>query len=74
MPMLGRITAMAGAAGDVDDAAAALLRLELVPAEWNFGLLMPEWWPAIAWPYYVFIGSTVTLALGILFKSKRSLE
>jgi SSS family solute:Na+ symporter len=53
---------------------AALLRLELVPAEWNFGLLMPEWWPAIAWPYYVFIGSTVTLALGILFKSKQTLE
>jgi Na+/proline symporter len=52
----------------------ALLHLELIPAEWNFGLLMPEWWPAIAWPYYVFIGSTVTLALGILFKSKRSLE
>ncbi|MFM8983005.1 MAG: sodium:solute symporter family transporter, partial [Spartobacteria bacterium] len=53
---------------------AALLRFELIPAEWNFGLLMPEWWPAIAWPYYVFIGSTVTLSLGILFKSKRTLE
>jgi hypothetical protein len=35
---------------------------------------MPAWWPAIAWPYYVFIGSTVTLALGLLFKSKRTLE
>jgi Na+/proline symporter len=52
----------------------ALLRFELVPAEWNFGILMPAWWPAIAWPYYVFIGSTVTLALGLLFKSKRTLE
>jgi SSS family transporter len=52
----------------------ALLRFELVPAEWNFGILMPEWWPAIAWPYYVFIGSTVTLTLGVLFKTKRTLE
>jgi len=52
----------------------ALLRFELVPAEWNFGILMPEWWPAIAWPYYVFIGSTVTLTLGLLFKTKRTLE
>jgi Na+/proline symporter len=52
----------------------ALLHFELVPAEWNFGILMPAWWPAIAWPYYVFIGSTVTLALGLLFKTKRTLE
>ena len=50
----------------------ALLKFELIPAEWNFGLFMPTWWPAISWPYYVFIGSTVTFALGVLFKSSQT--
>ena len=48
----------------------ALLNWQLIPAEWNFGILMPTWWPAISWPYYVFIGSTVTFLLGVLFKSR----
>jgi hypothetical protein len=48
----------------------ALLNLQLVPADWNFGAMMPAWWPAISWPYYVFIGSSVTFLLGILFPRK----
>ena len=50
----------------------ALLTFQLTPAEWNFGFFMPTWWPAISWPYYVFIGSTVTFLLGILFKSRQT--
>ena len=42
-----------------------------VKHEFRFGLLLPAWWPAIAWPYFVFIGSTVTFALGILFPTGR---
>lgn len=47
----------------------ALLHFNLKPAEWNFGCFMPEWWPAISWPYFVFIGSTTTFLLGILFST-----
>ncbi len=49
----------------------ALLHLQLKPAEWNFGVFMPSWWPAIAWPYYVFIGCSVTFAIAVLFPSKK---
>jgi solute:Na+ symporter, SSS family len=35
----------------------------------RFGILLPPWWPAIAWPYYVFIGCLVTFGFGILFPS-----
>ena len=38
-----------------------------VKREFQFGILLPAWWPAIAWPYFVFIGSSVTFFLGILF-------
>ncbi|MEI8294708.1 MAG: sodium:solute symporter [bacterium] len=48
----------------------ALMKLNLVPAEWNFGFFMPAWWPTIAWPYYVFIGSAVTFLLGVPFRSR----
>lgn len=49
---------------------AALMQLQFQPAEWNFGYFMPDWWPAISWPYYVFIGSTFTFCIGILFKGR----
>lgn len=48
----------------------ALAHFRVAPAEWNFGAIMPGWWPAIAWPYYVFIGSAVTFTLGVLFPKK----
>jgi hypothetical protein len=47
----------------------ALLRGELVPQEWAFGALLPAWWPAIAWPYYVLIGTAATVAVAVLFRS-----
>jgi Na+/proline symporter len=53
---------------------AALFRLEVIPAEWNFGAMMPEWWPAISWPYFVFIGSLTTFAIGVWFPSKKQIE
>lgn len=40
---------------------------EMVKHTVNFGFFLPAWWPAIAWPYYVFIGSSVTFLTGILF-------
>jgi len=43
---------------------------ESVKQKIRFGVLLPAWWPAIAWPYYVFIGSAVTFFLGILFRKK----
>jgi SSS family transporter len=50
----------------------ALFTGQVLPADWNFGLFMPDWWPAIAWPYYVFIGCTVTFLLAILFPTGKS--
>src|SRR5256714_14765785 len=47
----------------------ALFRGKLVAAEWNFGWFMPEWWPHISWPWFVFVGCTVTLAIAILFRT-----
>lgn len=46
--------------------------LHFQPVSWDFGTLMPAWWPAIAWPYYVFIGCTVTFLLAILFPRRES--
>ena len=45
----------------------ALFRGKIVAAEWNFGWFMPEWWPKISWPWFVFVGCVVTLAISILF-------
>jgi SSS family solute:Na+ symporter len=47
----------------------ALLRGKLVAAPWDFGWFMPEWWPKISWPWYVFIGCIVTLAITVLFRT-----
>lgn len=40
----------------------------------SFGGFMPAWWPAIAWPYYVFIGCAATFFFSILFPSRRPIE
>jgi Na+/proline symporter len=50
----------------------ALFRGKLVAAEWNFGWFMPEWWPRIAWPWFVFVGCVVTLAISVLFRTPAS--
>ncbi len=50
----------------------ALLQGKLVAAQWNFGWFMPDWWPKISWPWFVFVGSTVTLAIAIPFQTPAS--
>jgi Na+/proline symporter len=50
----------------------ALFTGKVVPAEWNFGWFMPEWWPKIAWPWFVFVGCVVTLAISVLFRTPPS--
>jgi hypothetical protein len=50
---------------------AALRRGELVPQEWAFGAFLPDWWPAIAWPYYVLIGTIGTVAVAVCFRTPK---
>ncbi len=38
-------------------------------AQWNFGWFMPAWWPAISWPWFVFVGCVVTFAISVLFST-----
>src|SRR5437867_2208452 len=47
----------------------ALLHGKLVAASWNFGWFMPDWWPNISWPWFVFVGCTVTLTVAVLFRT-----
>jgi hypothetical protein len=47
----------------------ALVSGKLVAATWNFGWLMPEWWPKIAWPWFVFVGCVVTFSISVLFRT-----
>jgi hypothetical protein len=50
----------------------ALLRGEFKHADWNFGWFMPDWWPKIAWPWFVCVGCLVTVAISILFRTPES--
>jgi Na+/proline symporter len=45
----------------------ALLKGRLVSQNWSFGAFLPAWWPAIAWPYYVLIGTLATFGAAALF-------
>jgi len=38
-----------------------------LPGLIDFGKWMPPWWPEIAWPWYVFIGSMTTVLLSLIF-------
>jgi solute:Na+ symporter, SSS family len=49
----------------------ALLQFQIKPAEWNFGNFIWDWWPAISWPYFVFIGCMVTFGISVLFPTKK---
>lgn len=51
---------------------AALCRGHLVAADWNFGWFMPEWWPKIAWPWFVFVGCVVTFVIAVLFRTPQT--
>ncbi|MEY2487577.1 MAG: solute:Na+ symporter, family [Verrucomicrobiota bacterium] len=48
---------------------AALFSGKLVPGTWNFGWFMPEWWPKIAWPWFVCVGCVVTFSISVLFRT-----
>jgi len=50
----------------------ALLHGRFVATSWNFGWFMPGWWPNIAWPWFVFVGCSVTLAVAVLFRTPAS--
>jgi solute:Na+ symporter, SSS family len=50
----------------------ALLRGKLVASQWNFGWFMPDWWPKISWPWFVFVGCIVTLSIAVLFRTPAS--
>src|SRR5436309_8081670 len=47
----------------------ALLPGNFIAASWYFVWFMPESWPHISWPWFVFVGCTVTLAIAILFRT-----
>jgi solute:Na+ symporter, SSS family len=47
----------------------ALFHGRLATASWNFGWFMPDWWPNISWPWFVFVGCTVTLVVAVLFRT-----
>jgi len=51
----------------------ALLHGRLVPMDWDFGAILPAWWPAIAWPYFVLIGTLCTVIPAACFRSGKSL-
>src|SRR5437763_10759978 len=50
----------------------ALLRGDFRHADWNFGWFMPDWWPKIAWPWFVCVGCLVTVAVCVLFRTPES--
>ena len=50
----------------------ALFTGKIVPAQWNFGWFMPDWWPKIAWPWFVFVGCVVTLAISVLVRTPQT--
>lgn len=35
----------------------------------NFGAVMPEWWPAISWPWFILVGCLVTFFTAVLFRT-----
>ena len=37
----------------------------------TFGFFLPDWWPAISWPWYVFIGCSATFLFSVLFRTPR---
>jgi len=50
----------------------ALFTGRVVAVHWVFGYFMPEWWPKISWPWFVFVGCVVTFAISILFRTPES--
>ena len=44
-----------------------LFQGRLEPQDWAFGMWVPDWWPVIAFPWWVFVGSIVCFAISFLF-------
>jgi len=40
-----------------------------IPGIFDFGRILPAWWPKISWPWFVLVGSLVTCAVGVLFRT-----
>jgi len=41
-----------------------------LPGIIKFAHFMPTWWPEISWPWYVFIGSMVTMICALPFRTE----
>jgi solute:Na+ symporter, SSS family len=41
----------------------------VVPQTWSLREALPKWWPELAWPWYVLVGSIVCLAVSSLFNT-----
>jgi hypothetical protein len=50
----------------------ALFTGKIVPVQWVFGYFMPDWWPKISWPWFVFVGCVVTLAISVLSPPRKA--
>lgn len=50
----------------------ALFTGKIVAVQWVFGPFMSDWWPKISWPWFVFVGCLVTLAISVLFPTPKS--
>lgn len=48
------------------------IELPLFGATLKFGGFMPDWWPKVAFPWYVFIGCVVTFGFSVLFRTPKS--
>ena len=48
------------------------IELPLFGATIKFGGFMPDWWPKIAWSWYVLVGCVVTFAFCVLFRTPQS--
>lgn len=46
-----------------------LLQGHWVAQHWNFGEMLPAWWPQIASPYYVFVGCMFTFLVAVAFRT-----
>src|SRR5919201_1170996 len=47
----------------------ALFHGRIGAGSWHFRWFMPDWWPSISWPWFVFVGCTVTLLVAVLFRT-----
>lgn len=44
---------------------------QLSPQDWSFGGFLPDWWPAMAWPWWILTGCCVCVLVSCLFPTPR---